>query len=49
MEHLLEQGDEAAVELRSLAAARNGMRFDNRYCWIVSFRGDSIVRASFGW
>src|SRR3984957_7514001 len=37
LEHLLIQGNEAAVELRSLATARNGMRFDNYYCWIVSF------------
>jgi ketosteroid isomerase-like protein len=44
VEHLLVQGDEAAVELRSLATASNGMRFDNRYCRIVSFRGDLIAR-----
>lgn len=44
VEHLLVQGDEAAVELHSLATAKNGMRFDNRYCWIVYFRGDVIVR-----
>ena len=44
VEHLLVQGDEAAVELRSLATAKNGMRFDNRYCWIVYFRDDVIVR-----
>lgn len=45
VEHLLVQGDEAAVELRSLATAKNGMRFDNYYCWIVYFQGDLIVRA----
>lgn len=44
LEHVLVRGDEAAVELRSLATAKNGMRFDNRYCWIVYFRGDLIVR-----
>lgn len=44
VEHLLVEGDEAVVELRSLATAENGMRFDNRYCWIVYFRGDVIVR-----
>jgi len=38
------QGDEAVVELRSLATARNGMRFDNRYCWVVYFGHDLIVR-----
>ncbi|MGB9431034.1 MAG: nuclear transport factor 2 family protein, partial [Candidatus Acidiferrum sp.] len=41
---VLVQGDEAAVELHSLATAKNGMRFDNRYCWIVCFRNDLIVR-----
>jgi ketosteroid isomerase-like protein len=40
----LVQGDEAVVELRSLATANNGMRFDNHYCWIVYFEGDVIVR-----
>jgi len=32
------------VELSSGAVARNGMRFDNRYCWVVEFRNDAIVR-----
>jgi acyl-CoA hydrolase len=31
-------------ELRSLAAAENDMRFDNRYCWIVYFQDAVIVR-----
>jgi uncharacterized protein len=44
LEHLLFRGDEAVVELRSLATARNGMRFDNRYCWVVQFERDLIVR-----
>ena len=44
VEHLLVQGDQAVVELHSLATARNGMRFDNRYCWIVYFQKDTIVR-----
>ena len=43
-EHLIVKDDEAAVELRSLATAKNGMRFDNRYCWIVYFRDALIVR-----
>jgi ketosteroid isomerase-like protein len=42
-ENVIVQGDQAAVELRSLAVAKNGMRFDNRYCWIIYFRGDLIV------
>jgi len=41
---LLVKDDEAVVELNSGATARNGMRFDNRYCWIVYFRDQVIVR-----
>ena len=44
VEHLLVQGDQAAVELRSYATANNGKPFANRYCWIVSFRNDTIVQ-----
>jgi ketosteroid isomerase-like protein len=36
--------DEAVVELHSLATAKNGMRFDNLYCWVVYFRNEVIVR-----
>jgi len=36
-------GDVAVVELVSGATARNGMRFDNHYCWIVRFDNGSIV------
>jgi ketosteroid isomerase-like protein len=43
-ENVIVQGDQAAVELHSLATAKNGMRFDNRYCWIVYFQGGVIVR-----
>ena len=43
-EHLLVKDDEAVVELHSLATAKNGMRFDNRYCWVVYFRAGTIVR-----
>ena len=44
VEHLIVKDDEAVVELRSLATAKNGMRFDNRYCWVVRFRDAVIVR-----
>ena len=43
VEHLLVKGDQAVVELRSFATAKNGMRFDNRYCWVVSFKDELIV------
>ena len=36
--------DQAVVELHSLAVAKNGLRFDNRYCWVVHFDGDTIGR-----
>lgn len=36
-------GNWAFVELRSMATARNGMRFDNRYCWVVRFEKGLIV------
>ena len=44
VEHLLVKDDQAVVELHSLATAKNGMRFDNRYCWIVEFQDALIVR-----
>src|SRR6476661_621183 len=31
VEHLLVKDDQAVVELHSLATAKNGLRFDNRY------------------
>jgi hypothetical protein len=43
-EHVIVQDDQAVVELHSLATAKNGMRFDNRYCWVVYFRDGVIVR-----
>jgi ketosteroid isomerase-like protein len=44
VEHLLVKDDEAVVELHSLATAKSGMRFDNRYCWVVHFQDGVIVR-----
>ena len=44
VDHLLVKDDEAVVELNSGATARNGMRFDNRYCWVVYFHDRVIVR-----
>jgi hypothetical protein len=43
VEHILVSGDWAVVELHSLATAKNGFRFDNRYCWVCRFAGDKIV------
>ena len=44
VEHVIASGNEAVVELRSMATARNGTRFDNRYCWVVAFDGEIVVR-----
>ena len=44
VENLIVEGDQAVVELHSLATAKNGMRFDNRYCWVNHFDGDVIDR-----
>ena len=42
VEHILVKDDHAVVEL--LATAINGMRFDNRYCMVLIFDGETIVR-----
>lgn len=42
-QNVLVDGDWAIVELRSMATARNGMRFDNRYCWVCRFADGRIV------
>jgi hypothetical protein len=44
VEYLIVKDDQAVVELHSLATAKNGMRFDNRYCWVVYFEDGVIVR-----
>jgi uncharacterized protein len=43
VQDVLIDGDRAVVELRSHATAANGMRFDNRYCWVIRFAGETIV------
>ena len=43
VEHVLVSGDWAVVELHSLATAKNGLRFDNRYCWVCRFGSGKIV------
>jgi uncharacterized protein len=44
LEGILISGDWAVVELHSLATASNGLKFDNRYCWICRFKNDTIVQ-----
>ena len=41
--NVIVSGDMAVVELVSDATARNGMRFDNHYCWVTRFDEDTIV------
>jgi uncharacterized protein len=43
VEHALVSGDWAVVELHSHATAKNGLRFDNRYCWVCRFVNGTIV------
>jgi uncharacterized protein len=43
VEHALVSADTAVIELRSLATASNGLRFDNRYCWVCRFASGKIV------
>ena len=43
MTNVIVVGDMAVVELVSDAIARNGMRFDNHYCWVTRFGGTTIV------
>jgi hypothetical protein len=43
VEHLILKDDQAVVELRSLATAKNGLKFDNRYCWVCRFVNRTIV------
>ena len=47
VENILISGDDAVVELHSLATAKNGLRFDNRYCWVLHFEDKviDVVRA----
>jgi uncharacterized protein len=42
-DNIMVSGDWAIVELRSDATAKNGMRYDNRYCWLARFRDGKIV------
>jgi uncharacterized protein len=43
VENVLISDPWAIVELQSLATAKNGMRFDNCYCWLTRFQDENIV------
>jgi ketosteroid isomerase-like protein len=40
---VLVAGDRAAVELYTIATARNGVRFNNAFCWICEFEEGKIT------
>ena len=44
VDSLIVHDDVAIVELHSEATARNGLRFDNHYCWVCYFKDNTIVR-----
>jgi ketosteroid isomerase-like protein len=44
VDNLIVQDDVAIVELHSEAIAKNGLRFDNHYCWVCYFKDDKMVR-----
>jgi ketosteroid isomerase-like protein len=44
VDYLMVKDNQAVVELHSMGTARNGMQFDNRYCWVVYFQYGVIVR-----
>ncbi len=43
MRGILVSGDRAAVELYANATSKDGVRFNNEYCWICRFEGERIV------
>jgi uncharacterized protein len=43
LEHLHVDGDTTIAELASSAVTNEGAPFDNRYCWVCRFGGDTIV------
>jgi uncharacterized protein len=40
---VLVDGDQAAAELFIRATTKQGVQFNNDYCWICQFQGDRIV------
>ncbi len=42
-EYLYVDGETAIVELKAIATDLRGKSFDNRYCWVCRFSGDTIV------
>ena len=43
VEHVFVDGDTAIAELYSTSTTNEGAPFDNRYCWVCRFDGETIV------
>jgi uncharacterized protein len=43
VQHLYVDGDTAIAELLSTSTTNEGASFDNHYCWVCRFDGDTIV------
>jgi len=43
VDNIMVSGPWAIVELSSHAVAKNGMPFENNYCWLARFCGETIV------
>jgi uncharacterized protein len=43
LQHVFVDGDVTVAELRSLTVTKEGAPFDNTYCWVCRFEGDTIV------
>ena len=41
--HLYVDGDTAIAELEATSKTNEGASFDNHYCWVCRFEGDTIV------
>jgi uncharacterized protein len=41
--HIIVEEDTAAIEMKSISTALNGIPFNNTYCWIVKFEKGLIV------
>lgn len=44
IENILVDGNVAAVELSTKSVAKNGLKFNNNYCWICYFEDKKIVK-----
>ena len=42
--HVLVSGDWAVVELEAHAVAKSGLKFDNKYCWVMRFAQEKVVQ-----